>query len=120
MTENRVKETGFPSPAQGYEARTFDFNQLLVQHPAATVVMEATSSDMAYRGVFPGSLFIIDRSVLPRSGSLVIITYNGNFLCREMIIKDNLVSFTNGVNELSLSDEEITVFGTITRVITKT
>jgi DNA polymerase V len=117
--EKKAKETGFPSPAQGYEAQSIDFNRTLIQNPAATYVMEAAASDMADKGIFPGSLLIVDRSVKPKSGSLVILAHDGEFLCRQMFIKGRQVVFTDGTTDLFSGETEIVVFGTITAVITR-
>jgi DNA polymerase V len=115
--EKRENETGFPSPAQGYEAKSFDFNQILVKNPAATFVMELASSEMIQKGLYPGTLLIVDRSVKPRSGSLVVLCHNGEFLCREMIkstIREfKTIVFTDGEHEIP-SAEDIEIFGTVT------
>ena len=31
--------TGFPSPAQGYESKGIDLNNVLIKHPSAAVFM---------------------------------------------------------------------------------
>ena len=36
--------TGFPSPAQGYESKIIDLNQILIKHPSATVFMQIGTS----------------------------------------------------------------------------
>jgi DNA polymerase V len=103
------------SPAQGYEAETLDFNRILIKNPPATFVMRMDSNDMAEKGVPAGSLLVVDRSVEPRSGSLVVFSYGDSFLCREMRRNNrqkNIV-FSNGRREIVLSPSEFEFFGTV-------
>ena len=46
-----IKETGFPSPAQGYEAKSVDFNTLLIPNPAATFIMEFAGTTIVEKGL---------------------------------------------------------------------
>ena len=41
-----ANETGFPSPAQGYEASAIDLNALLVTNPPATFYMRMQGSQL--------------------------------------------------------------------------
>ncbi|QQO08298.1 S24 family peptidase [Breznakiella homolactica] len=110
------KETGFPSPAQGYEAKGIDLNELLIKNPAAMYFMEMASREMLMKGVFPESLLLVDRSRPPRPGALVVIRHCGEFLCREMRLRDRSVVFTNGEDEI-VPEPDTEVFGTVSAVI---
>jgi DNA polymerase V len=112
------KETGFPSPAQGYEAKTFDFNQILLKNPPATFVMEATARVMEGRGILPGRLLVVDRSITPHSGSVVVVAYDGDFLCRELEIKNGRISFTDGEKSINPEEGEAVIFGSVRAVVT--
>jgi DNA polymerase V len=114
----KEKETGFPSPAQGYEAKTFDFNRILLKNPPATFIMEAAASGMEWRGIFPGSLLVVDRSIKPQSGAVVVAAYDGDFLCREMGMKNNRITFTDGKNAITPGEGEAVIFGTVRAVVT--
>jgi DNA polymerase V len=109
---NESKATGFASPAQGYEAKAIDMNELLIQNPPATFLMRSVSRDMADYGIFDGTLLVIDRSLKPKNGSLVVIAQEGEFLCRELRRSGRKVVFTNGRAEIPASpDTEI--FGVV-------
>jgi DNA polymerase V len=112
------KATGFPSPAQGYEAEGIDFNRWLLSNPSATYVMEAAASGMEWRGIFPGSVLVVDRSIKPRSGSVVVAAYDGDFFCRQLEIKDNQISFTDGKTTVTPGEGEGVIFGTVRAVVT--
>lgn len=112
------KETGFPSPAQGYEAKGIDFNQLLIKNPPATYIMEAASGDMEYRGIYPGSFLVVDRSVKAKPGALVVAADDGEFRFREVVKGKNGVSLSDGKSLVSPKGGETIIFGTITAVVT--
>ena len=115
--EEGRKATGFASPAQGYEGRTFDFNQILIKNPPATFIMRQESDEMAAYGICAGSLLIVDRSVKPRSGSIVVFSYDGVFLCRCIFISTEGAVFTNGTKELRPAPSAYEIFGTVTAVV---
>jgi DNA polymerase V len=112
------KETGFPSPAQGYEEKGIDFNQLLITNPPATYVMVADSSDMESRGIFPGSYLVVDRSIKPKPGALVVAAYEGEFRFREVVRDKNKICLTDRSGLVPATGGETIVFGTIKAVVT--
>lgn len=71
--------TGFPSPAQGYEDKCIDLNNLLIKHPAATIFMQIDTSNYAKIGIYKGDILIVDRSVNVTKESYVIYESLGEF-----------------------------------------
>ena len=47
-------ECGFPSPADDYLDRALDFNELLIENPAATFAVRIAGESMTGAGLFPG------------------------------------------------------------------
>jgi DNA polymerase V len=47
---------GFPSPAEDYVDRPLDFNELLIEHPAATFAIRIEGESMTGAGIFPGDI----------------------------------------------------------------
>ena len=70
---------GFPSPAEQYVERPLDLNELLVARPAATYFVRAQGDSMAGAGVQDGDLLVVDRSLEPEDGSMVIACVDGEF-----------------------------------------
>lgn len=70
-------DCGFPSPAQDYEDNSLDFNQLLIRNPAATFMFRVQGSALHREGIRHGSILVVDRSVTPRTGKLVVADFNG-------------------------------------------
>jgi DNA polymerase V len=70
---------GFPSPADDYLDRPLDFNELLIQNPAATFAVRLASDSMIGAGLFPGDIAVVDRSLTPTSGCIVLALLDGEF-----------------------------------------
>lgn len=69
---------GFPSPAADYAETSLDLNELLVQRPAATYMVRAEGESMVDAGIFSGDILIVDRSLEPRPGQVVIAAVAGS------------------------------------------
>jgi DNA polymerase V len=63
---------GFPSPAEDYVEGTLDINAHLVRHPAATFMLRVVGDSMTGAGILPGDLLVVDRSVEPVAGHIVV------------------------------------------------
>ena len=72
--------TGFPSPAQGYEDKSFDLNSLCIKHPSATVFMTVDTDRYRNMCIFNGDLIIIDRAKRITPNSLVVYESGGEFV----------------------------------------
>ena len=115
--EAEIKTTGFPSPSQGYAARSIDLNELLITHPAASYFFAVDSPDMAYKGLFPGSYILVDRAKKLVPGAVAVISYEGAFLCREAQLNNGKLVFTNGQHEADLDAKAVQLFGTVSSVV---
>ncbi|MBF0532214.1 MAG: translesion error-prone DNA polymerase V autoproteolytic subunit [Candidatus Omnitrophica bacterium] len=70
---------GFPSPADDYIDKSLDLNEHLIQRPAATFFVRVEGDSMINAGIMPGSLLIVDRSVTPANGSIIVAILDGEF-----------------------------------------
>lgn len=68
---------GFPSPAEDWLEDPLDLNELLVTNPPATFLMRVTGDSMKGVGILDGSILVIDRSITPKSGMIVVAALNG-------------------------------------------
>ena len=68
---------GFPSPADDYIERQLDLNNLLIQNPPATFFVRVTGDSMIGAGINHGDLLVVDRSLEPASGRIIIAVLNG-------------------------------------------
>lgn len=70
---------GFPSPAEQYLEPPLDLNGLLVKRPAATYFVRVSGDSMIGAGIHDGDLLVVDRSLTPSSGDIVIAAVDGEF-----------------------------------------
>jgi DNA polymerase V len=112
-------ETGFPSPARGYEASTIDLNALLVHNAPATFFMRMQGSQLLYRGIFPEDLLVVDRSRPPVPGCLVVFRRDEDFSCRELVRDGDGCMLADGAGNRIRLDGETEIFGTVSGVVRK-
>ncbi|MCH2162745.1 MAG: translesion error-prone DNA polymerase V autoproteolytic subunit [Phycisphaerales bacterium] len=77
-------EAGFPSPADDYVDRTLDLNEELITRPAATFFLRAGGRSMQGAGIHDGDLLVVDRSISPRPGLVVVAVVNGEFTVKRL------------------------------------
>ena len=70
---------GFPSPAQDYTTEAIDLNKELIRHPATTFYAKAVGDSMKDRGIDDGDLLVIDKSIEPEDGDIVVAYIDGEF-----------------------------------------
>ncbi|NJK62408.1 MAG: translesion error-prone DNA polymerase V autoproteolytic subunit [Synechococcaceae cyanobacterium SM2_3_1] len=69
---------GFPSPADDHIETQLDLNRYLIKHPAATFFMRVAGDSMQGVGIHSGDLLVVDRSLDPCDGSVVVAVVNGD------------------------------------------
>jgi DNA polymerase V len=87
---------GFPSPADDFLEGRIDLNKELVHHPLATYYVRVEGYSMIDEGIKPGTILLVDRSVDPRHGDIVIARV-GN----EMCVKQLEIGAENKIHLLS-------------------
>ena len=75
---------GFPSPADDYIEKSLDLNELLVQKPAATFFVRAQGESMLGAGIHPNDILVVDRSIAPVPGKIVICALNGELTVKRL------------------------------------
>ncbi|HNY66099.1 MAG TPA: translesion error-prone DNA polymerase V autoproteolytic subunit [Deltaproteobacteria bacterium] len=73
---------GFPSPADDNIDRHLDLNEFLIAHPASTYFVRVEGDSMIEAGIQSGDILVVDWSLEPRSGDIVIAMINGEFLVK--------------------------------------
>lgn len=73
----RTVTMGFPSPAADYVEARISLDQQLISQPAATYFMRASRSHFR-EGIIQGALLVVDASLSPCDGSLLICAIDGN------------------------------------------
>ena len=75
---------GFPSPATDFQESELDLNDYCVSHPSATFFVRASGNSMTDIGLKDGDLMVVDRSVKPVHGHVVIAEVDGEFTVKQL------------------------------------
>ena len=87
-----AKETisaGFPSPAEDYLERGIDLNKYLIKNPISTFFLRVSGNSMNNAGIYNNDLLIIDRSINPNPGHIVVALLDGEFTLKRLIKEEN-------------------------------
>jgi DNA polymerase V len=112
---------GFPSAADDYLEKPLDFNELLIQNPAATYAVRVSGESMTGAGIYPGDIVIVDKSITPSHGAIVIALIEGEFtIKRYCLVGGRIVLQAENPNFANVEIPEETgleVWGVITNSI---
>ncbi|MGZ5029556.1 MAG: LexA family protein [Methylobacter sp.] len=112
---------GFPSPADDYVEKTLDLNELLVQKPAATFFVRAQGLSMIGAGIHHNDILVVDRSIEPVSGKVVICALNGELTVKRLERGNNkwkLKAENPDYSDITVfEDLELVIWGVVTNVI---
>ena len=100
-------QAGFPSPADDYKESALSLDEHLIKHPAATYVARAAGDSMEGIGIFDKDLLIIDRSLEPKNGDIVIAAVDGELTCKQIdTIRRQLIAHNPNYPPIMLSDDQ--------------
>ncbi len=112
---------GFPSPAEDFIESYLDLNKLLIKHPAASYFMRVKGDSMINVGIFSGDLILVDRSLTPANGKIVVASINNEYTVKKYYTKNNaiyLIPANKKYNPIKINpDDEFKVFGIVTTII---
>lgn len=74
--------TGFGAAADDYMERGIDLNEQLIRNKPATFFMRVSGNSMINAGIYDGDIAIVDRSIKPMNGKIVIAVIDGEMLIR--------------------------------------
>lgn len=75
---------GFPSPAADYEDKRLDINEYLVRNPVSTFFFSVEGDSMQGAEIFDGDILVVDKSIRPRHGHIVIAFVDGQRLVKRL------------------------------------
>ena len=112
---------GFPSPADDYIDGKLDLNSHLIKHPAATYFVRADGDSMIGAGIHHGDILVVDRSLKPYDGNVVIAVIDGELAVKRLRISGETLALVpeNGNYEPLVFGEETSceIWGVVTTVI---
>ncbi len=113
---------GFPTQGDAHE-ENLDLNSYMVKRPAATFYCRVEGDSMKDAGIFPGDILVVDRSVEPKSGAIVIAVLNAEHTVKRVEKRDDglfLVSENPKYAPIAIREEdELLIWGVVTGVVRK-
>ena len=79
---------GFPSPADDYIDVGIDLNEQLIQHPTSTFLLRVSGNSMIDAGINNDDLLVVDRSLDPHPGHIVVAVLDGAFTLKRLTLKN--------------------------------
>lgn len=111
---------GFPSPAADYTEDELDLNTYCISRPSATYFVRAIGDSMKDMGLHSGDLMVVDKSVTPVHGDIVIAETDGEFTVKRLQMKPRIALLPMNPAYPNLYPEELQIFGVVTAFIHKT
>lgn len=112
---------GFPSPADDFIDKKLDLNEALIKHPAATFFVKVQGESMQDIGIFNQDLLIVDRSLNPKDGQVIVAVLNGEFTVKQIKRKNNqlfLVPQNKAFSPIEITKEmDFLIWGVVTYAI---
>lgn len=124
FTQQNIKTanaTGFVAAADDYAERGIDLNEQLIMNKPATFFFKINGDAMAHAGIQHEDVVIVDRSIKPANGKIIIAAVDGELLIRRYQQTVNKISLVSGNRQFkTIEIEEFSSFncwGVVTCVI---
>ena len=79
---------GFPLNSTEHVEEWVDINQLMIKDPGQMFLIEATGDSMEQDCIYDGDLLMVDGSIEPRHGMIVIAALDGEYTVKRFFNKD--------------------------------
>ena len=120
LVESSV-EAGFPSPADDYLDQPLDFNELLIENPAATFAVRISGESMSGAGLYPGDIAVVNRARHAVNGNVILALVDGDFTIKRYRNRGGQIRLTAENPSFAdipiTSDSAFEVWGVVTHSI---
>lgn len=116
-----VVRAGFPSPAEDWIEGELDLSTLVIKNRVSTYFVRAVGDSMVGAGIQSGDLLVVDRSLEPHDGSIVIASVDAELTVkryrrrggRPLLVAENPAYPSIAIQELS----DFSIWGVVTTVV---
>jgi len=109
---------GFPAPGDDLVEQPLDLNDLLIDNPTATFFVRVTGDSMEGLKIFSGDVLVVDRSITPQSGMVVVAAVYGELVVKQLYREHNrlqLLSANEQYHPIEISEaDDVYVWGVVT------
>ncbi len=115
--ENPVS-CGFPSPAMDFLQKPLDLNEFMIKRPASTYLFRTSGNSMKGANINSSDILVVDRSLHPKNGSVVLAILDGEFLVKRFFKKEDVIELraeNSSYAPIIIKDEQqLEIFGVVT------
>ncbi|RBL90879.1 peptidase [Chitinophaga flava] len=76
---------GLPSPALDYEPEEIDLSRILQPNPHQSFIIRVKGDSMTEAHIPDGCLAVVDRSIRPSTGDIIVAVLNGEFTIKRLV-----------------------------------
>jgi DNA polymerase V len=84
-------QAGFPSPADDYLETPLNLHELVVKNPPSTFFVRVAGDSMIGARIEPDDILVVDRSLEPVTGRIIVAVVNGEFTVKRLKIVDGVM-----------------------------
>jgi len=119
---------GFPSPTDDTVDQSLDLNEYLINNPTSTFFLRVKGNSMSGAGIHDGDVLVVDRSITPVDGKIVIAVVNGETTVKRLKINQGaqghatawLLPENPDYKPIKITPEmAFTVWGVVTSIVRK-
>lgn len=113
---------GYPAPTEDHVAQKVDLNEFLIKHPASTFLVQVSGLSMINAGIYENDILIVDRSMEPVHGKIVVAAIDGQLTVKRLQKESNgqfiLMPENSAFDPIIVAEESSTyIWGVVTNVI---
>ena len=100
---------GFPAPGDDEVEQALDLNDLLIDNKEATFFVRVEGDSMEGARIFSGDILVVDRSLRPLSGQIVVAAVYGEMVVKRALVyhdRTELVSENPAYEPIVISDPD--------------
>lgn len=116
-------EAGFLTPTEDFKEGKLDLNKHLITNPPASFFVRVKGDSMVDAGIYEGSLLLVDRSLEPLPGKIIIAVINGELTVKRLKKKGGIIALSPenpSYSDIVVTPEmDFTTWGVVTAVINK-
>lgn len=91
LIKNASVRAGFPLPDDATTAKRIDLLEHLIVNPSSTFQIKVKGDSMTGVGIDEGDFILVDRSLSPRSGQIVVAVVDGDYTIKKLDLKNGLI-----------------------------
>lgn len=109
---------GFPAPGDDLVEQPLDLNDLMIDNPTATFFVRVAGDSMEGLKIFSGDVLVVDRSITPQSGMIVVAAVYGEMVIKQLYKQRDrlqLISANEQYEPIEINDaDDVFVWGVVT------